>query len=88
MNSLFPVALIAQSLCTAAFIVHRFVKSLGSDAMFGVLIASFLLGIYLLWQSFRNPNIVGTQKTLGIVFGILPLVWVLVLVLFVGTTKM
>jgi hypothetical protein len=88
MNSLFSIALIAQTLCTAAYIVHRYVQALGSDLMLGVLIGSLIIGGFLLWQSFRNPSIVGTQKTLGIVFGFLPIVWLTILFLFVGNSKM
>jgi hypothetical protein len=88
MNNLFSIALVAQSLCALSFIIHRFIKPLGSDLMFGALIVSIVLGIYLLWQSFRNPSIIGTQKTLGIVFVFLPIVWLLVFVLFVGGSKM
>jgi hypothetical protein len=88
MNNLFPTALIAQTLFSAAFIVHRFVQPLGSDLMFGVLIVSVILGIYLLWQSFQNTAIDGIQKTLGIVFGFVPFLWLLSLILFVGTSKM
>jgi hypothetical protein len=88
MNNFFSIGLIAQVLCSAAFIIHRFVKPLGSDLMFGVLIASIVLGIYLLWQSFRNSSIVGTQKTFGIILGFLPLIWLLMFVFFVGTSKM
>jgi hypothetical protein len=88
MNNLFSIAIVAQSLCALSFFIHRFIKPLGSDLMFWVLINSLVLGIYLLWQSFRNPNIVGTQKTLGILLGLLPIVWLLVFVLFVGGSKM
>jgi hypothetical protein len=88
MNNLFSIAIVAQSLCALSFIIHRFIKPLGSDLMFWVLINSLVLGVYLLWQSFRNPNIVGTQKTLGILLGLLPIVWLLVFVLFVGGSKM
>jgi hypothetical protein len=88
MKNVFSVALIAQTLCTVCFIVHRFVQPLGSDFMFGVLVLSLGLGAYLLWQSFRNSTIVGQQKALGIVLGCLPLLWLLAVVLFVGSSKM
>jgi hypothetical protein len=88
MNKLFSLALIAQTLCTAAFVVHRFIQPLGSDFMFGVLIASLFISLYLLWQSFRNATIVGTPKVLGIVFGCLPFLWLVSLILFVNSSKM
>jgi hypothetical protein len=88
MNNLFSIALVVQSLCALSFFIHRFVKPLGSDLMFGMLITSLVLGVYLLWQSFRNPSIVGTQKTLGIALGLLPIVWLLMFVLFAGSSKM
>jgi hypothetical protein len=88
MEKIFSVALIAQTLCIACFIIHRFFKPLGSDFMFGVLILSLVLGAYLLWHSFRNSAIVGLQKTLGIVLGCVPLLWLLALVLFVSSSKM
>jgi hypothetical protein len=88
MKPIFNIALIFQSLCAAVFIIHRFVKPFGSDLMFGVLIVSALLGGYLLWQSFRNKAILGASKMLGITLGFLPILWLLMLVLFVGTTKM
>jgi hypothetical protein len=88
MNNLFSIALVAQTFCAITFCFHRFVKPLGSDLMFAVFIASLMLSVYLLWQSLRNPNIIGTQKTLGIVLSCIPFVWLLVFALFVGTTKM
>jgi hypothetical protein len=84
MNNYFPLALIAQTFCLAAFVVHRFIKPLGSDLMFGVFIISAILGIYLLWQSFRNPNVQGLQKILGILLGILPIIFVVLMVFFVS----
>jgi hypothetical protein len=83
MNNLFSIGLIAQSSITILFIIHRFFKALGSDLMFGVYILSFIVGIYLLWQSFRNPAIVGVQKVLGIALGILPLLFIAFMVYFV-----
>jgi hypothetical protein len=68
--------------------IHRFVKPLGSEPMFGVLLLSLFLGVYLQWQSLRNPSIVGIQKILGIVLGFLPLVWLLLFVAFLGNTQM
>jgi hypothetical protein len=88
MNSLFSVAIIAQMLCAAFFIIHRFFRPLGSDLMFGVLMTSLVLGVYLLWQSFSNSSIQSSKKTLGIVFGCVPFLWLLSLVLFVGGSKM
>jgi TRAP-type C4-dicarboxylate transport system permease small subunit len=86
--NLFPLALIAQTLCTAVFIVHRFFKPLGSNLMYGVYIISFIVGSYLLWQSFRNPSVEGVQKTLGIVLGILPFLGLIWLIYFVSNFKM
>lgn len=83
MNNYFSLALVAQTFSLAAFIIHRFIKPLGSDLMFGVFIFSALIGIYLLWQSFRNPDVQGLQKFLGIVLGILPIIFVILMVLFV-----
>jgi hypothetical protein len=88
MKNLFSLALIAQIIFSGLFIVHRFFKPLGSDLMFGVLIASLLASGYLLWQSFGNPAIQGAQKTLGIALGFLPIIWVLLLVFFIGNSKM
>jgi hypothetical protein len=88
MNPFFFFALVAQTLCALAFMIHRFVKPLGSEPMFGVLLLSLFLGVYLQWQSLRNPSIVGIQKILGIVLGFLPLVWLLLFVAFLGNTQM
>jgi hypothetical protein len=88
MKNLFFAAIIAQLLCIIAFVIHRFGTALGSDLMFVVLVLSLVSGIYLLWQSFRNPSIQGIQKVLGILLGILPLVWLAVLVYFVTNFKM
>ncbi len=88
MNNLFSIGLIAQSAMTILFIIHRFYKALGSNLMFGVYILSFIIGCYLLWQSFRNPAIHGIQKILGISLGILPLLFVLFMVYFVTNFKM
>jgi hypothetical protein len=88
MNSLFPLALIAQTLCSVAFIIHRFFKPLGSNLMYGIYLVSFIVGSYLLWQSFRNPAIEGFQKTLGIVLGILPFLGIIWLIYFVSNFKM
>jgi hypothetical protein len=60
---------------------------LGSDFMLGILLISLVLGAYLLWCSFHNSAIVGLQKTLGIVLGSVPLLWLLAFVLFVGNAK-
>jgi hypothetical protein len=84
MNNLFAVSLIAQSVMSVLFIIHRFFKPLGSDVMFGVFILSVIIGVYLLWQSFRNPDVQGLQKILGIILGILPLVFVIFMVYFVS----
>jgi hypothetical protein len=83
MNNLFSIGLIAQSAMAILFLIHRFFKPLGSDLMFGVFVLSAVVGIYLLWQSFRNPNVQGLQKILGIILGILPLVFVIFMVYFV-----
>jgi hypothetical protein len=88
MKKYFSSAIITQTLCTIAFIIHRFVEPLGSDLMFVVLMLSLVSGIYLLWQSFQNPSIQGVQKVLGILLGILPLIWLAVLVYFVTNFKM
>jgi hypothetical protein len=88
MTKLFSAALIAQTLCVVAFIIHRFVEPMGSDLMFIVLLISLLAGVYLLWQSFSNSQIQGFQKVLGILLGILPLIWLSVLVFFISNFSM
>jgi hypothetical protein len=88
MNKQFSLALIAQTLFTAAFFTHRFTHPLGSDVMFGVLIASLFVGVFLLWQSLRNASTFDMQKAVGIIFGCLPFLWLLLLILFVGNFKM
>jgi hypothetical protein len=88
MNKLFSIGLIAQFAMTILFIVHRFYKALGSNLMFFLYILSFIIGIYLLWQSFRNPAIVGVQKILGITLGILPFLFIVFMVYFVTNFTM
>jgi hypothetical protein len=88
MNNLFSGALIAQTLFAVAFIIHRFVKPLGSNLMFGVLLLSVLVGGYLLWQCFKNPDIQGTLKWIGLILGILPLVWLVWMVIFLSGFNM
>jgi hypothetical protein len=84
MQKLFSMALIAQTLCIILYIIHRFTyMTLGSDLMFGIYIISFIIGCYLLWSVFKNPNVVGAQKTLGIVLGILPILGALFMIYFV-----
>jgi hypothetical protein len=88
MKNLFSTLQFAQIGLAILFIVHRFFKPLGSDLMFGVLIASFLVGALLIFQSLRNPAIQGFQKTIGLILGFLPVLWVILLFLFVGTTNL
>jgi hypothetical protein len=88
MNNLFSVALIVQTLCAVLFIIHRFFKALGSNLMFGIYIISFVIGCYLLWNAFKNPDIVGIQKILGIVLGILPFICILFMIFFITNFKM
>jgi hypothetical protein len=88
MNSLFSGALIAQTLFAVAFIIHRFFKSLGSDLMFGVLILSVLVGGYLLWQCFKNPDIQGTLKWIGLILGFLPFLGLIWIVIFLSRFNM
>jgi hypothetical protein len=88
MKKTFSLALIAQTIFSILFVIHRFFKPLGSDLMFGVLILSIFAGIFLLWQSFSNKLIVDTQKKWGILMGFLPIIWILLLFLFVNTSKM
>jgi cytochrome c oxidase assembly factor CtaG len=88
MKNLYSLALVAQSACLVLLIVHRFFEPMGPDLMFGVLIFSFLVGGYLLWQSLVNPIIKGPQKVIGIVMGFLPIVWVMALAFFIGNSKM
>jgi hypothetical protein len=83
MKNLFSIALVAQTVMLVLSIIHRFYKALGSNLMFGVFILSTIAGFYLLWQSFRNPDITGLKKILGIVLGVLPILFLIFMVWFV-----
>jgi hypothetical protein len=88
MNNLFSVALLVQTLCAVLFFFNRFYDGLGSNLMFGVYIISFVIGCYLLWNAFKNPDIVGIQKILGIVLGILPFIGIFFMIFFITNFKM
>lgn len=83
MKDYFSLVLVAQIIVAWLFIVHRFIMPLGSDAMFVVLILSILVGGYLIWLSLRNPDTQGFQRILGIILGLLPIFWLVVLIFFV-----
>jgi hypothetical protein len=88
MNSLFSGALIAQTLFAALFIIHRFFQPLGSNLAFGIFILSVLVGGYLLWQCFKNPDIQGILKWVGLILGFLPFLGVIWMVVFLSGFKM
>ena len=86
MKKFFPISLILQAACILLFFIHmNKSQGLGSDFMFGVLLFSLANGIFLLWNSFRNKEIYGMQKLLGIVLGSIGFLWILMLCLLIST---
>ena len=86
MKKYFPISLILQAACIVLFFVHRNIsQGLGSDFMFGVLLFALANGVFLLWNSFRNKEIYGMQKLLGIVLGSIGFVVILMIALYVTT---
>jgi hypothetical protein len=75
MKNFFSAALVLQVILASLFVVHRWVRALGSDVMFGVLLLALMVGIFLLWQSFANASLNATQKGLGLAVGLLPAAW-------------
>ena len=85
MKKLFPLSLLLQIICVALFIVHmNKSQGLGTEFMFYVLLFSILNGIFLLWQSFKNPEIVGFQKAVGIILGSVGFLWLIIWGLFIA----
>jgi hypothetical protein len=80
MKLLCNIAIATEILSAVLFLVHINYKPLGSDLMFGVLIAALITCIFLLWQSFKNPAIAGMQKIMGIACAALPLIWILLFI--------
>lgn len=84
MKNIFNTAILAQLVFTILFIVHRFFYPLGSDFMFGMLVVSLLISCYLFWQIFKVKNILGSQKTIGLIGAFLPIIWLLVFLNFIS----
>ena len=86
MKKYFPISLILQAACIVLDIIHvNKSQGLGSDFMFGVLLFSLANGVFLLWNAFRNKEIYGMQKLLGIVLGSIGFVAILMIALYVTT---
>jgi hypothetical protein len=83
MKNIFTFAIVLQFIFAMIFIDHRFFKPLGSDVMFGVLIVSLVVSIFMFWQIFKVKNIIGSHKIAGLFFASLPLIWLLILLKFI-----
>jgi peptidoglycan biosynthesis protein MviN/MurJ (putative lipid II flippase) len=77
-KTLMPIMFL-QLLIVAAYILHRFIKPLGSDFMFGLLIAGIINGIFLLWQAFKKDGLNGWQKWTAVLLAVTPLLFLLAL---------
>jgi hypothetical protein len=84
MKKIFPIALISQTIFLVLFVIHRFFSSLDTDLMFILLIASSITGLFLVYESIKDPAILGIQKILGLVFGFMPFVWILLFLLYIA----
>ncbi len=88
MKKPFSIALIIQILCVLLFMIHSITYfSLNYQLIIGICSLSFVVGCYLLWNAFRNPDVMGAQKTLGIVLGILPILCILFMIFLLLTIR-
>jgi hypothetical protein len=88
MRNTYTKALALQILCVCLGIIHQYIKPLGSDFIFGVLILALMVGTYLIWNAIRNPNIQPLQRRLGLILGSLPIGVLISTLLYLSTTKM
>jgi uncharacterized BrkB/YihY/UPF0761 family membrane protein len=77
MEKYYNIGIAIEIIAAILYMVHINLKPLDSDYMFGALVTASLTSIFLFWQSFKNSNIDGTQKTIGIVCACLPLIFIL-----------
>jgi hypothetical protein len=84
MKNIFSITIILQFFFAVLFINHRVNKPLNSDLMFGVLIASILVSIYMYWQIFTSKILVKSHKIFGLICASLPLAWILLLLNYIA----
>ncbi len=77
------ILIIAQLLFAILYFFHvNSYQGLGSDFMYFVLLASFVVSGLIFWQIFKVRNVVGIKRTLGLICASFPFLFILIFLFF------